>query len=103
MTTDNADIKIALSKPITTHSGLVSELSLKPPTLRTMKKAGGSFVQSYASTDDEGRMTIRTEFDAIKLGATIAELSGFDDISLDDLAAADATKIARALVPYFAG
>ena len=100
--TENDKIKIALSQPLETGSGKITELVMKHPTLRTMRKVGGSFIQNFVSYDDDGKMEIRQDFDAIKLGATIAELSDVDEITVNELSAADATKVARELAKYYA-
>jgi hypothetical protein len=98
-TTANVLAVVALARPIQTGRGVVSEITIRPPRLRDLKAAGGSFVLRYGGRSEDGAFFVRNEVDHFKLGALLAQVSGLDEIALDDLAASDVAKIAAALAP----
>lgn len=100
-----ANLEISLSTPIDLPKGRLEKLTLRQPTLRTLKRAGGNYLRTYISRDEEGRAVVSTDYDMVRLAATIVELSvdGLDEISVEDLSASDIMRAGNTLAGLFAG
>lgn len=79
---------VKLSRPIKTHSGEVSEITLKEPTARSFFTHGEPF-KVKVLTDDKGESLIDFEFFNSIIVKFLADMSGLDDIVLSGLRAVD--------------
>ena len=76
-----------LSKPLNTHSGTVSELTLKYPTARSFIKYGVPYASVVERTEESTKEEFR--FNAKPMFQFVADMSGLDDIVLSSVAAQD--------------
>lgn len=92
----NTERKYPLSKPITTHAGVLSELTLKAPTGSAFIKHGVPFKHLFETVGDNRRMTI--DFDARRMFGFLSDMTGIDVILLEGLDGGDVFNLFYVLV-----
>ena len=91
-----------LTTPLKTHDGELHELKLKYPKARTFIRVGVPFVNVVERTDD-GATRTSLNFDAKKMMAFIADMSGVDDIVLGGMEGEDVMPLFYTLTAMLSG
>lgn len=80
-----------LSKPITTHQGVIDKLVLKYPTARCFMKYG----MPYSTVREGDETDMRSEFriNAKAMFKFIADMSGLDEIALEEIDGRDVSTL----------
>lgn len=89
-------VKFKLTTPIKTHSGELTKLELKMPTMRTFVKHGSFFSTIESGPPNAREMRQDFDFEAVK--GFLADATGHDAIVLDSIAANDVMPLAYALL-----
>jgi hypothetical protein len=84
---DNTET-VTLSRPIKTHAGEVTAITLKEPTARSFFNHGEPFKVKVLN-DDSGGSLIDFEFFNGVIAKFLVDMSGLDDIVLSSLRASD--------------
>src|SRR5258707_15281647 len=78
---------VTLSRPIKSHNGEISEITLKEPTARSFFSHGEPF-KVKVLTDDSGTILEFDFFNSV-IAKFLTDMTGHDDIILSSLRAAD--------------
>jgi len=97
--TDTNFIEFALSEPLKTHDGEVSVLKLKPPRARSFIKHEVPF-KLVPRTDADGDVSNDLEFNAKAMMGFAADMSGLDDIILQNMHGFDTWKLFHVIAGY---
>lgn len=76
---------VKLSTPLTTHKGTISEIVLKMPTARSFRLFGNPYL-IHRDPVSQKPMPVIIDEAMLKF---LADASGFDELTLDDLPAPD--------------
>jgi len=79
---------VKLSRPLKTHAGEVSEITLKEPTARSFFSHGEPFKVRVLS-DDKGESLVDFDFFNSVFAKFLTDMTGLDDIVLSSLRAVD--------------
>jgi hypothetical protein len=79
---------VKLSRPLKTHGGDVSEITLKEPTARSFFSHGEPFKVRVLS-DDKGESHVDFDFFNNVFAKFLVDMTGLDDIVLSSLRAVD--------------
>lgn len=82
------DNTVKLSKPLKTHAGEVSTLTLQEPTARSFIEHGEPF-KMKVTRDDKDEVSVDFTYDNRIMSKFLSDMSGIDDILLGSLRATD--------------
>jgi hypothetical protein len=85
--TDNTET-VKLSRPLKTHGGEVSEITLKEPLARSFFNHGEPF-KVKVLTDDKGESLVDFDFFNNVIAKFLVDMTGLDDLVLSSLRAVD--------------
>jgi hypothetical protein len=80
--------KVTLSRPLKTHGGDVSEITLKEPTARSFFLHGEAF-KVKVLTDENGMSLVDFDYNNAVFSKFLTDMTGLDDIVLSSLRASD--------------
>ena len=92
----------ALSSPLKTHDGEINELKLKYPKARAFIRVGVPFTNIVERTED-GATRTSLNFDAKKMMAFVADMSGVDDVILSNMEGQDVMPLFYTLTAMLSG
>lgn len=91
----------ALTAPITSHKGNLINLTLNPPKARSFLKGMPFRVEELTSGD--GLFGYRTIYDPKVCMSFLADMSGLDELTLEDIHAADVLPLFQIIGNYSFG
>ena len=92
----------ALTTPLKTHDGEVTELKLRYPKARAFIRIGVPFTNVVERTED-GATRTSLNFDAKKMMSFVADMSGVDDIVLGNIEGEDVMPLFYTLTAMLSG
>ena len=98
--TDNTET-VTLSKPLKTHSGEVTTITLKEPTAKSFFDHGEPF--KVRVTGDDGDERVEFDFNNAVLKRFLSDMTGYDDLILSSLRASDYTALRQRAVNMIVG